>query len=417
MKSKYCKKKLYKFIAINIIAIMTIFILATLVLLSSNNEVKREQNKRYANIVGKLTEEYGMSEQELEYIIFNNENYKNIAIGEKFLKQYGYSEGLELKYYKLNNNNIEQIIIIFIVSLISLIILAVINIYVMFSNLKKETNKLITVADKFIIYRKVDYSNIKDTIFVSRYEDKIKEISQRIALMMEEMTSERENTKELINDMTHQLKTPISSLRIFQELIKNENLSIDKRREFIKRCDNEIERVNYIMDNITNISRLETEVIQINKIKCDIGNAIIKSTEYVYGKVIEKNIDMSIESLVSKDIEHDFNWTKEAIINILDNAIKYSENNGKIIISTLDDGISYTISIKDNGMGILKDDISKVFKKFYRGKREENLKVEGTGLGLYISRLIIERQQGTIEILSEKDIGTTVNIRFYYINS
>lgn len=417
MKSKLCKRKIYKFIAINIIAIITIFILTTSLLFNLNNQVKREQNKRYANVIGKLTEEYGMSEQELEYIIFNNENSENTAIGEKFLKKYGYSEGLELKYYKLNNNNIEQIIIIFIISLISLIILAVINIYIMYLNLKKETNKLITVADEFIIYGNIDYSNIKDTIFISRYEDKIKDISQRIALMVEEMTNERENTKGLINDMAHQLKTPISSLRIFQELIKNENLPVEKRREFIKRCDNEIERVNGIMDDIANVSRLETEIIQINKIKFDIGNTIVKSTEYVYGKVIEKNIDMSIESLISKDIEHDFNWTKEAIINILDNAIKYSKNNGKIIISTVDDGISYTISIKDNGIGILKEDISKIFKKFYRGKGEENLKVEGTGLGLYISREIIERQQGTIEILSKKDIGTTVNIKLYYLNS
>lgn len=413
MKSGDSKRIVGKFIITNIIIIILVIILAIIGILKSNSNMKKIENNNYANIIGKLINEYNLTESEVEDIVFNNNTSVNVELGKNFLEEYGYSDNLLNKYNKLNLNNNNEIIMIVCFIILFFIGQFLINLYLIFHMLKKEANKIITVANNFVIYGKVEYINTSHSLFISKYEDKINEICQRIELMVEEMKSERENTKELINTMTHQLKTPISSLKIFYELMKNENLELEKRNDFIRRSENEIERINYIITNIINISRLETEVIQINRKKYNIGNTLVKAMEYVYGKALEKNIDISINNIIDKEVYHDFNWTREALINIIDNAIKYSKQNSEIVISTFIDEVSYMIAVKDKGIGISKDDFTKIFKKFYRGKREENLKEEGVGLGLYISKLIIEKQNGSMEILSKQDIGTIVNIRFY----
>ena len=130
----------------------------------------------------------------------------------------------------------------------------------------------------------------------------------------------------------------------------------------------------------------------------------------IYLKALEKNIDISINNLDCLMIDHDRKWTTEAIFNVLENAIKYTENKGQIIISLENLKTYIKIDIQDNGIGIKEKDKNRVFERFYRGSNETVENSEGSGIGLYLAKKIIEDQGGSLIFSSQENVGTRFSI-------
>ena len=169
-----------------------------------------------------------------------------------------------------------------------------------------------------------------------------------------------------------------------------------------------INKLHNLIDSLVNISRLEASMINIKKEDKSIKQTLTKAIDSVKAKANLKNIKISVTDFEDKIILHDSKWTEESIFNILENGVKYTHDNGKIEVS-LQETINFIrIDIKDNGIGIDKSEFNNIFKRFYRSEKVEE--VEGSGVGLYLSRKIIESQGGNIIVSSKIGQGSKFSL-------
>ena len=258
-----------------------------------------------------------------------------------------------------------------------------------------------------------DFSTVANTdeegIF-SRLESQFHQMSRRLQLGMESITREKEDLKSLVTDISHQIKTPLASVKIFNSLLMEDGLSKQEEIEFLNRIKEQIYKLEWLSASLIKISRMETGMIELKKGQEDIKQTILKAVNEVYLRALERNVDINIQNLHSILVCHDFKWTKEAIVNILENSIKYLHENGQVNVTTEKLETHIKIDIKDNGIGIPSHEIGKVFNRFYRGEADIVKKTEGSGIGLYLTRKIIEDQGGGIIVTSEDGQGTKFTI-------
>ncbi len=161
------------------------------------------------------------------------------------------------------------------------------------------------------------------------------------------------------------------------------------------------------------MSRLESGIINLKAEKIILNNIILQSVKSVYLKAKEKDISIKFDNECEYEISLDFNWTAEAVTNVLDNAVKYTQNGGVIIISITDYPSYLRLDITDNGPGISEEEQAKIFSRFYRGEHSSG--VEGVGIGLYLTREIIGLQNGYIKVSSTEG-GSTFSLFFRKTN-
>lgn len=221
-----------------------------------------------------------------------------------------------------------------------------------------------------------------------------------------QLLDDKKYINSLISDIAHQTKTPISNLLLYSQILEEKNLS-SENQECVNYIMQESEKLNFLITSLVNASRLETGIINLNKKLNSIENLIETAVDEVRIQANNKNIEILLD-LRDIEIYYDWKWTLEAILNILDNAIKYTNENGKIEISVNIYEFFCKISIKDNGIGIIEDEKTKIFSRFYRSKFVGEYK--GVGLGLYLSREIISREGGYISVESEINKGSTFSV-------
>ena len=217
-----------------------------------------------------------------------------------------------------------------------------------------------------------------------------------------QMQQEKEHTKALVTDISHQLKTPVAALKTSIELLSCEDMADTERQEFFAACTHQLDCLENLTASLVGVSRLEKGMIQSHPEPSPIKETILSAVSRLYEKAADKQISIEMtEDTCSETVPvlHDKKWTAEVLVNLLDNAVKYSGRHSKIVIRA-DELTSYIrISIEDNGIGIPKDEWHKIFKRFYRGRDVRDL--EGSGVGLYLARKIVEKQNGTIFVSSK----------------
>lgn len=240
--------------------------------------------------------------------------------------------------------------------------------------------------------------------------DVLKELDNNLLMLRERYAEEENNTKSLITDLSHQLKTPLASLKMSHELMLSEDLSDKERKEFFEQEGREIDKLEQLLQELIKVSRLENHMIHIEPIEQSIKSTIADAVSMVYGKAKGKGIQISVN--IDKDyiVLHDRTWTAEAIENILDNAIKYSPDNSFVDVRVRELATNILIEIEDQGIGIAKDEYHKIFERFYRGKEASSNVKEGAGVGLYLARMIIEYQNGTITVKNNMGQGSVFQI-------
>ena len=218
----------------------------------------------------------------------------------------------------------------------------------------------------------------------------------------EESRRERVQIKGLISDISHQTRTPVSNMKLYIEFLGEEELSEDGR-QFLKKLQNQVERLDFLMQSMVKMSRLETGILQIQKEPGDICETLRRAVVAVVPDAAVKQIDLFMESSGEVMIDHDGRWTQEAVFNILDNAVKYTESGGEIHVALTRQEIFLKISISDTGKGIVPERQAEIFTRFYREPEVHDK--PGVGIGLYLARRIMELQKGYIEVESEPGEG------------
>lgn len=241
------------------------------------------------------------------------------------------------------------------------------------------------------------------------YNNEVDELARNINKMVAELDGMDYMRKDFMSNVSHEIKTPIAAISGLSEILLDKGVSEEKQKEYLKLINNESIRVSRLCEYMLNMSRLDSQVIVINKEEIRLDEQIRKSVILLCEKWADYDIDFDI-NLSTINIKSDPDMLHQVWINIIDNAIKYSGKFCKIIISAREIN-NETIEVKviDNGIGIPKDKIDRIFDKFYQC--EESHKKSGSGLGLSITKRIIELLNGDIQYDSIEGIGTTVTIK------
>lgn len=220
------------------------------------------------------------------------------------------------------------------------------------------------------------------------------------------ITEEKENTKVLVTDISHQLKTPLAALSLSFELMEDDAISKEEQQEFLQRGQKEVDKLKHLMSSLTNLSRMEADLIQIKPVLTGLKDTLLRSVSSIYMNAYNKEIEVELEEMEEILIPHDPKWTAEAFINVLDNAVKYAPAGTEIKILVRPQVSYVCIEIKDQGIGIPKEEYPYIFQRFYRGKDSLIAESEGSGVGLYLVRKILEEQGGSIRVIPSRRGGS-----------
>lgn len=240
--------------------------------------------------------------------------------------------------------------------------------------------------------------------------ESLRELGIYFESLRQALKKEESHTKSLITDISHQLKTPLASLKMCHELASASPLSQDEQREFQEQEAREIEKLEILLKELVNLSRLETNMIQLDSVSASLKDTISGAVSQVYMKAKNKDISIQVEMAQDLTITHDAKWTGEAFVNILDNSIKYSPGHTAVTVRVTALVCNVLIEIEDEGIGIRKEDFTKIYQRFYRGALAKNMSEEGAGIGLYLARMILERQGGTISAKRRTGKGTVFKV-------
>ena len=236
----------------------------------------------------------------------------------------------------------------------------------------------------------------------SRLEATLEEYLSSSSISAQNVKNEKDKLKELISDISHQTKTPIANLVLYGELLEGSELTAEQKSN-VKAIQTQTEKLRFLIDSLVKLSRLESGIIQLEKKKTEVFPILQNVVEQVRERATAKALQLSlIQTPATATI--DSKWTQEAIFNIADNAVKYTDK-GSITISATEFDMFVRVDISDTGKGIPEEDQPKIFGRFYRGTSTKS--EEGVGIGLHLAREIITGQSGYIKVKSAPSQTTT----------
>ena len=240
-----------------------------------------------------------------------------------------------------------------------------------------------------------------DESMLSAMESKLWKYLSASEISIGNVVAEKEKVKELISDISHQTKTPIANILLYTELLKEQDLH-EEALEMVEMLNGQTEKLRFLIAFLVKMSRLETGILALYPSKAE----IMPMLEKVYGqletKAAEKELEFTLQPTDAKAV-FDEKWTMEAIANIVENAIKYTEK-GSVSIRVISYEIFQCIEIADTGIGIPEEEQAAIFTRFYRSSSVAD--TEGLGIGLYLSRQIISEEGGYMKVSSERNKGT-----------
>ena len=269
--------------------------------------------------------------------------------------------------------------------------------------------KVETALDAIVIGKEWESEEELEDSLWGRTGTQLEKAEQVFRKKEEESVCEKERVKGLISDISHQIKTPVANIKLYMELLEGENVSRDVQ-EFLKKIKGQTEKIDFLMQSMVKMSRLETGILQLHKEEKDLYQTIGRAVSAVVAEAAAKEIGLYVDCEKPMQIWHDSKWTEEVIYNILDNAVKYTENGGKIQIHARRQELFLQLSISDTGKGIALERQAEIFTRFYR--EPEVHEKPGVGIGLYLARTIMELQKGYIEVKSEPGKGACFSLYF-----
>ena len=237
---------------------------------------------------------------------------------------------------------------------------------------------------------------------LSRLESRWKEFLGSSVLSNQNLETERHRLETFISDISHQTKTPMTIIKMYSELLREEasrgdKASVAKIQKYADEICRQNARLEFLIDSLTKLSRLENGTLSIVPTEGEIDKLIKTSISSVASKAEQKKISISYEADSSLKASFDMKWTIEALINVLDNAVKYSPEGGNIRITVEQFEVYQAIHVTDDGPGISEEDATRIFGRFYRGSSVQQ--EEGVGIGLYLTREIIAKEDGYIKVV------------------
>ena len=249
-----------------------------------------------------------------------------------------------------------------------------------------------------------------DETELSRLEARWKQYFSASKMSMEQTGREKENMKALISDISHQTKTPLSNILLYSDLLMEQTAGGEAHgiHGLAEQIHAQTEKLEFLIQSLVKMSRLENDVLEIVPVRQEIGPLLYQAAEGARARAQAKDIHIECEGTEEIECCYDFKWTLEALGNILDNAVKYSSGGSRIVVTAREFEFYLCIEVRDEGMGIRESEKAQIFGRFYRSGRVQQ--EEGIGIGLYLAREIVQREQGYIKVVSKEGQGSTFGI-------
>lgn len=341
----------------------------------------------------------------INYDISKSESYE-------ILNKYGLDR-LDTVDYLNDNSYINKTIRKYNIIYISVLIIIVFSILIIY------INKIYNKIRKLSIYTN-DILNNKYNMDIREYsEGDISNLKNDLYKMTIKLKEQNELSlkdkiylQDTLSDISHQLKTPLTSMYVINELLYDDKLNKSLKKELLNKSKKGLERIEWLITSLLKMSRLDSgsEKLILERVK--LINIINKTIEPIKIPLELKNINLNVSCSNDIKVNVDVNWTTEALINILKNAMEHTLENGNINIVCSDNPLYTMISISDDGCGISKKDLPHIFERFYKGMSNK----ESIGIGLNMSKKIIENENGNISVKSKENEGTTFIIKLFKNN-
>ena len=250
------------------------------------------------------------------------------------------------------------------------------------------------------------FSEAEDTL-TARLQHQLLKLRNILTAQNQMLAQEKEQIKTLISDISHQIKTPIAAANTFAELLSDGELSAEERTEYITTLQMSLGKLTFLTNSLIKMSRLESGIISLKPEKNSLNEIVLQAVKTIYAKAKEKGILITFECDQSFEAVLDFNWTAEAISNVIDNAVKYTPQGGFVRLQITEYPSFLRLDISDSGVGIPEEEQAKIFGRFYRGK--QSVGIDGVGIGLYLTREIINKQNGYMKVSSDEN-GSTFSL-------
>ena len=362
-------------------------------------------NQKIAGIIDNVLEKYPDIEKREIVEILNSSDKTNNEI----LREYGIELDKDSVILE-NNTDFQKFIIIDINTLIVFILM----LSIIFFKYNHSESKKINEITKYI--EEINRGNYKLNI-EENTEDELSILKNelyKITIMLKEVAenSQKDKTtlKDSLSDISHQIKTPITSILIMLDnILSDENMPEDIKKDFIKDIKREIINIKFLVESILKLSKIDSNSIKFIKKEVFIKDIINEAVKNVSMLSELKNIEIIVSGDDSIKTICDLKWQVEAITNILKNCIEHSYENRKIYINYNQNNMYTELKIEDNGTGIDAKDLPHIFERFYKGKNSSS---DSVGIGLALSKSIIESNNGYIQVDSELNKGTTFIIKY-----
>lgn len=215
---------------------------------------------------------------------------------------------------------------------------------------------------------------------------------------------------DTLADISHQLKTPLTSMMVMTDLLEQPDLPAEKRREFTGHIRSQLQRMEWLISSLLKLSKLDAGTIRFKKEQVFLPKLIEKATEHLMLLMDVKQQTLVLDGDPQTYFLGDPDWSAEAMTNLIKNCIEHTPSGGTIHIQYESSILATQIIISDTGEGVSKEDLPHIFERFYKGKNSSR---DSVGIGLAMAKNIIQRQNGTIEATSEIGKGMTFTIKFY----
>ena len=408
---KYLKNKNIKYLILPMV-ILTI-VTSILITIQTYNQYKKvtiTANKKIAHIIGIIMQqEPEIDTRKIIEILNSKQNSEEYQEGQAELEKYGIdineTNSILLVQKQMKQNLISNIILIIIFNILWMIIT--------FTYLKKRDRKIKQITEYIneIKNRKYDLDineNSEDEL--SNLKNELYKITVMLREESEISKKDKENIKMSVEDISHQLKTPLTSITIMIDNLKdNPNMDENTKQKFIFEISKQVDWINWLVISMLKLSKLDANVVQFYEEKINLKRFIDEIIKNLEIPIEIKNQQIVIEGNENASFIGDYKWQQEAVTNIIKNCIEHNKDNGNIFIKYEENTLFTKIIVRDEGEGISREDLKHIFERFYKGK---NSSENSVGIGLALAKNIIEKNNGMISCKSELDKGTEFVIKY-----
>lgn len=270
------------------------------------------------------------------------------------------------------------------------------------------SDEICTNLDNLIQNEGVQAFNLEEETLSSKVQMKLNQLYDVTNAATQESGEQKQAVQRIVSDISHQLKTPIANIKMYADTVTNPQVPEEKRLFFLDGLQNQVEKLDFLIQVLTKISRLENGQIVLKAERQAFYPTLTQALSGVTMPAEKKGITVNVACDETLELYHDTKWTAEALFNLLENAVKYTPEGGRVSVSAEQWEMYTKIEIADTGIGISETHINDIFKRFYRESKVHS--TPGIGVGLYLAREIIGKEQGYIKVASQEGEGSVFSV-------